>query len=280
MFDKSAIEQVQKSSAETVEAANKAATHAASNPYAPLVVIPDNHTIKTIDTEKHQPHRLRFRGHMGTNSIKEFVGYCTSAETENAKNFVSITAMRSNCILNFGTRTIPGHCDDTATLSLETTPEYAALTNIAREPKTQKIIAEWLEDWADFICCYDANNEKLELCAAVNSVRKITIDSAAKIESETQSFSETKSAFETIEANRDKSLPAWIYFTCIPYSEISERTYEARLSLITGDKIQLRLRIRQLDVHETEIREELASKLTEGFGEKIKTTVGSFTLAN
>jgi uncharacterized protein YfdQ (DUF2303 family) len=96
-------------------------------------------------------------------------------------------------------------------------------------------------------------------------VRRITIESLRKQESEEQSLSATRSALESVTASSKEPLPTTIFFKCQPYAELSERLFVLRLGITTGDKApSIVLRMVKPEEHAERMSEELASLLSAG----------------
>lgn len=271
MFDKSAIEQVQKASAESVEAYHQTIENACNSENMPFVALPESMRVQELNTEKYLTFRRRFRGTFTTTSIEDFVAYCLNNSDDNTVCFISDYTMNAKCILDIGNVAEPGHCVHKAELALEMTPEFRALLSICDSKQLQGPLAEWMEDWRDGLNCFDGDNNSIGTAQAIIGVRKITIESAKKQESEVQSFSAERSALESINANADGNRPHLLTFTCKPYEELSERTFEMRVAMHIEDNKapRIKLHIKQLAKHNQEMCDELASKLLGEFNDTI-----------
>lgn len=124
---------------------------------ADAVALPENFRIH--DLEKFNLNRFRFRGSLSTASIDDFTRYSKDLADEGTRCFIDADNMRAVSVLNLGTIDEPGHADNTATLKLKKTAPFSALLSVNGERNSQKSLAEWIEDWADYLVGFDANGE-------------------------------------------------------------------------------------------------------------------------
>ncbi len=224
-----------------------------------VVALPDHYS--THDLEKFLPRRRRARGRMSTTAMRDFVAYSLVHREPNATIFIDATKMRAVGVLNLGTPNDPGHADNLAVLELEQTAAYKALLQARIGHKSQATLAEFLEDWPDAVQAF-ANSEQIPAPKAIGAIRKITIESLRKLESEEQQLSSTRSAFESVAATSTEKLPTHLYFRCVPYAGLTERTFVLRLAIHTGDKApQLSLRIINEELHSEQMAQELCDLL-------------------
>lgn len=243
-----------------------------------VIALPEN--FKTHDLESYLPHRRRARGEMLTSSIFSFSEYASTHATEGASVFVDPDAMRAKAVLNLGTSEIPGHADNMAIYAPDKTAAYSALLAITRQPQKQSDMAEFLEDWPDLIECFnDAGPVNIKQATA--AVRKITIDSARRIESEEQQLGATRSAFESVQASSKEPLPTTIYFKCTPYADLSERVFVLRLGVLTGEKApSIVLRVVKAEQHKEEMATELSKLVAEALAGDLPVLIGTYTRKN
>lgn len=220
------------------------------------------------DLEKYMPTRRRLRGNMTTPVVTDFCSYATKNAEDGATIFIDPDKMSAVAVLNFGTPDVPGHTDNTVTLELKRTAAYDAMRKIATgNALAQVSIAEFLEDWADCISCFNESGE-MQIGKAVASVRKITINELKKTEIEVKQLSASKSAFESVQADSASDpLPTTIRFKCKPYSSLPERDFDMRLGVLTSnDKPAINLRIIKVEEHEEQMAEELSQCIVAELG--------------
>lgn len=266
-MEKAAVELIQKTAGITeVLAAAKSVT-----PDSPMVVLPDGYQL--TDLESAMPYRRSYRGSFSTDSVVDYIEYIKLFDVEGSKCFISSTCMTAKTIFDMGDVLKPGHCEHKAGLSLAKTAAFEAVLDLNGSRLDQKDLAEWIEDWRDFIEAEDTTGDPLTAAAAAQAVRKITIEASRKMESEVGDFSENMSALEKIEAKSSLAMPAWLRFTCKPYNDLSEITLNLRLSIMTGgDKPAFRVRISQLEAIKENITEEFKQLIIEKLKkEKCKT---------
>jgi uncharacterized protein YfdQ (DUF2303 family) len=237
----------------------------------PKLLVPDN--FRFIDIESALDNRTRFRGCFGTEDITSFVDYVSQYVGEetplypNAQVFIDDYSMAAKAILNVGDLVIPGHCDHTATLRIPKTAAYKALLTACERRSGQQELSDFIEDWKDRITVDGISGEQMNLAVAINAVRTVTVERVREIESSIDQFENSASVSEREAAKNKKDLPAYINFTCVPFSGLSEVTFKIRVSMLTGDaRIAFCLRI----VGEEEHNE----KISDEFKQKIKTNLG------
>lgn len=249
------------------------------------IPLPEN--VKVESLERFMPTRRRYRGSMTTTQIDQFAEYANSlaAETLTSEGhkattvpcFVDPENMTSKVFFDLGTIDQPGHGDHTARLELPRTAAFKELLGMNGQPLDQKGLAEWLEDWAPQLQVTADNGEPLNLPAAVGAVRRITIGATSETTSEESTFGGRRSAMSEIEARNKDTLPAFIEFTCEPYHGLDERTFRLRVSLITGEKPRLVMRIVRLEHHQEEMANEFRERLIHSLdGNLVDTFVGTF----
>ncbi len=264
-MDASAIKQLQES--QSIENANKEIPGDLNHQ---LIALPED--FKLHNLEGYHAVRFRFRGAFSTTSIDAFAGYAREVITQQSPCFIDAKAMNAKLIFNF---TDKGHCDNTGFVALEKTAAYVALLKIAGARSTQKEIAEFIEDWRNCLVARSeptAENpagEIIPIVRVIGAIRKISIEAIAKSESEVRNFGATQASMESIDVKSADMPPAFLSFTCEPYSGLPIRTFDLRLSVITDRAPALILRI----VREEQVSEEMAKE----FKAIIETKVSDIT---
>ncbi|MCO1336640.1 YfdQ family protein [Microbulbifer sp. OS29] len=278
-MDQSAVKEIQKSQAiATIDAA----IHG-KQLEKPVLAAPAD--FKLHNLEGYLPGRTRFRGAMRTIVLLDFISYSLDHRKDNdSACFVDPASMSAETIFNLGTDAKPGHADFSAKVNLVKTAEYKALLDINGHKLSQKQLAEFLEDYAENIVCYSPAGEVIPITEAVAAVRRLTIESSRKEDYEVQEFKSSRSDLENIEARSEKVLPAGFKFECTPYNDLSLRTFDLRLSVITGREAPaLSVRIKRLESVQEDMGRELETKLSDAFSaedtseQKIETYIGSFS---
>lgn len=244
----------------------------------PAIVLPNDFKVSSL--ENLQEGRFRFRGEMKTTSISDFVKYSIkNAIEEGVSCFIDADEMSAKTIFNIGTIGEPGHADNTALVKLKQTAPFSALLKIDGVKYRQKELAEWLEDWRDYLMAFDAEGNVLDIKQAISAVRRITIESTRSAEHEDHDFSAKRSVLENVEARSKDVMPTAFQFTCSPYDELKERSIKLRYSVLTGGDVPtLVLRIVQLENLEEQIAQEFLNLLCDEFDEsEIETFIGKFS---
>ena len=275
MFTKDSIEAL--TQAESISAANAALTVAPSNGEA-VIALPDSFDVH--DLEQYLPTRRRLRGSMTTPVLADFAVYTIDHKEAGATVFVGADNMQAVAVLNLGTPDEPGHGDNRAVLAPPKTAAFAALLAIASGiQKKQTDVAEYLEDWAPLIRCENEAGEDIAVKHAAAAVRKITIEGTRRQESSEQQLSAARSTFEQVKATGTDHLPVLIDVTCEPYLGLDARTFGLRMSIVTGDKPSLVLRVVMREQHDEEMAHELALLVRGALtGSDVPVLVGSYSL--
>lgn len=271
MFNEKAIQEIAK--AQAIAAANTAVfeRHGADGIFA----LPADFTVH--DLEKHLPTRRRARGCMTTAVVKDFANYAENHAESGACVFVDQDNMQARAVLNLGTPAEPGHADNVAVLQPTKTAAMAAMMFLNGRGLAQNTAAEFFEDWPAQCRFFNDNSAEITAPKAIAAIRKITIESMRKLESEVGQLSASKSAFENVKASSGADpIPTIIYFTCEPYAGLQSREFVLRLGILaSGDKPAISLRIVNLEQHQEEMAKELADKVKDAMGD-MPVLVGSY----
>ena len=271
------IEAVRESQA--ITAAQSAMSDALSTDDS-VVALPNE--FKTHDLEKYQSTRRRMRGIFSTAYILPFAEYTKAYGDLGATVFVNAANMSARAVLDLGTTAHPGHADNTASLKLESTAAFAALTNLNARALRQATAAEFFEDWsnhAELSFFHDA--DPLTTKQAIAAIRSITIEQARKVDSEEQQLSASRTAFESVKASSKETLPTLIYFTTKPYPELQPRQFVLRLGVNTGDSTPtITMRVQNMEQHTEEMGAELVALISAHFGDGLPVLMGSYAKAD
>lgn len=271
MFDKEAIEALAegaaiKQAAETIHMAT-ADTGAAALP----------ERFRIHDLEGYKPNRRRARGAMTTSAVADFAKYVEMHAEEGAAVFVDQDTMTATAVLNLGTPLDPGHADNRAVCKAKITAAFEALKEVATgRGLTQTIVAEFFEDWAGCLTFFK-DGQSVTPPKAIAAIRKLTIESLRKLESEEKSLSASRSTFENVQATSADPIPTTIYFNCEPYFGLGERNFVLRLSVITsGEKPSIGLRIVKMEEHAQEMAQDYARLVTCSVSSEVPVLLGSY----
>ncbi|HBS2468266.1 TPA: DUF2303 family protein [Klebsiella pneumoniae] len=243
----------------------------------PTAVLPAGTGIESL--ERFSSERFRFRGAMETTSIDDFVRYSSgyAKEDEKARCFIDADNMLARSIFNIGTLDNPGHADNVASIKLKKTAPFRALLSINGDHLNQKQIAEWLEDWSEYLLAFDADGGSMSIANAAQAVRRVTIQKTNAADHEDGDFRGKKTLMESIEASSKDVMPAAFEFKCVPYEGLGERRFSLRNSLLKSSDPVFVLRISQLEAQEEAIANEFRDLLIGKFdGKPVETFIGTF----
>lgn len=223
------------------------------------------HDVKIQSLEGLMVNRSRYRGTFASHLIAEFASY--AATFPGGATFVDQDKVSARAFFNLGTTEEPGHGDHYADVKLQATAPFLAFRAVVTKQLSQKALAEWMEEWAPYLTAFDGAGITLHFGQAVAAVRRITIGAKKEITTSQGDFSASRTGFEQIEARSEEQLPAGFRFESAPYHGLDSRSFELRLSVITGDEPRLVLR----DVRFEEAQEAIAQE----FADKLKTALKS-----
>lgn len=258
------------------------ATHAAANgkpldTFVHAALVPDQYRVQVL--EHLHSMRSRFRGELKTQSFRDFCKYVAEHMGDDTPSgFVDADAMACQVLFNLGDIGDPGHGDDSATLTLKPTAAFNALRQIVGKTLKQSQLAEWMEDWHDFLEVRDTTGTIMPTAVAVQKVRTITLKAMAERTSSESNFSASRSSMDSIEAAHAEQQPADLLFTTPPYDGLGRRDFKLRLSIITGDTPLLKVRWVMQEQQEEEMAQEFKERLTAEIGGLCTLTVGTFAI--
>lgn len=224
--------------------------------HTPALVVASRDGISIENIEHLQAGRARFRGTYSASTISDFTSYCAHRALD-PTIFLDAQAGSATAFFNLGDEKQPGHADDRATLKLRPTSPFAAVSDLSRTQFTQRQLADWLEDWSDFVKPFYGEEVRGTLANAIAAVRSIEIKAGSNVSHDDRDFGATRSALEQIEARAKEAtlqLPSGFIFTCEPYDGFESVEFRLRLSVTPSDPPKLSLRVIGLD----EARERIA----------------------
>lgn len=270
-LSKEAIEHIeQKAIAVSEKQTDQAADH-------PFRIVPTGMSIESI--EQFMFTRNQFRAKMETESIDDFIKYFKDYEGDNC--FINAENMAAKSIFDLGTTSEPEHCKHKASLSLKKTAAFKAVNRLSGNQFSQRELADWLEEWHDFVIPLEDNTEKkpMAMAMAIASIRKLTIESKQKSDHEERNFSTRKTAMSEIEAKSEDGLPGYFQFKCVPYDGLEERTFDIRIGIKTSHETPyFSLRVMREESIAEELAKEFKEILTKNLPEDTSTYIGSLAV--
>lgn len=240
-------------------------------------VVSAEHSIASI--ERHLPLRARFRTQVETKVIDDFVAL-TTEKKDVAQCFIDTDRMTAKSIFNLGDEDQPGHGDHWVRLEMEKTVEYTEVLKIDGKGLDQTAMAEWLEDWVEFLTPVYSSDVEKDMKKAIIAIRNVKIDAGKTVTSSVQTFAAEQSEVEKIQAKgaNDAPLPEGFIFKCISYHGLQVIQIPLRVSMITsGREPAFKMRIVKQDQIQHHIVEEFRDLLAEKLS-TIKVTIGTVSL--
>lgn len=234
------------------------------------------------DLEAFLPQRRRQRGTFATAYVAPFCQYAQVHADKGATVFVDAGEMTAHAALDLGSIEAPGHVDHHARLQLKSTAAFDALMTFTGRTHKQQAVAEWLEDWAPHVGLeFFHGTESITMGQALAAVRRITIESARKVDSEQQQLSANRTAFESVQATSKDPMPTIIYVRTQAYADLAERLFVLRLAIHTGDSVPtLALRIQNMEQHTEDMGRELAELVSKTIGGAMPVLLGKYSKAS
>lgn len=266
MLSKEAIQQLQ----------NDATAHdilTASKGYA--TAIPKEYHL--ISLECYQDAPVRFNGYFATGSIADFIRYANDNRQGDSALFVDQKENAAELIVDHGTHGAPKHGAHRARLQVKGTAAYRALHGINGCRHAQQALAEWIEEWGEYLTAEDADGESMTIAQATAAIRKIEIKGSSERQFEEEENSRKISAMEKVEAKMRGQQPKTLRFTCIPFEGFEPIQAEIRLNVIAGkDAPQIATRIIRLEALEEGINQQFKRILADGIP-SVATYIGTFS---
>lgn len=260
----------------------------------PAIILRDSDGNQFIASIEHlQPYRSRFRGTFRTNSLQDYARYVTSRG--DGEGFIDSAALAATTIFdlhvttdgapngNPAIATYFGHAEHRAILKLDQTSAFAALNRVVGAKFTQKGIAEWIEDWFDFLAADypdstdPVGNDPQRMRQALTALRKVKVKATGESVHTDKDFGASRSALEDIEASSDVGLPRGFRFTCQPCEDLPSRDFYLRLGILPdAEKPLFHLRWAKRDTDIEAIGQAFKSTLRDAIGDKATMLIGSF----
>ena len=223
----------------------------------PAIALPDNYKVSSL--EVFQEHRNYFRAGFSTTHITSFASYYAGMDSAPVV-YVDPSKMTAACIYDIGTIEKPGHCTHASRVELLKAPAFREFEHIAGGEITQRRAAEFIEDWAPFINAFDEEGKEILAKNLVATIRRITVESLANVDSSVGNYAQSKSTIQSVEAKSSAgSLPAVIVLTVVPYAGLPEYEFNFRMTIKTEDSIGLIFR----RIREEEDSEKIADSFVE-----------------
>lgn len=264
MFDQSAIQQL--TQAEATVAANNALQHAMGGGKSVAALHED---FKIQDLEQYLPLRNRARNEFSTPYVADFAQYVSQHRELGCTIYVNAEEMKAKAVLNQGTPEEPGHGDNTAFAVLRKTAAYAALRTLTGRHRSQKELAEWIEEWRDHIKAQDKELAEINIGHVVSGIRSVSIEQINNSTSSVEALSAERSEMESVSAKakgENATIPAFLVLKTRPYKELEERTFYVRVSILTSERTPtFALSILGQEIHEEEMAEQFAEVVRKSF---------------
>jgi uncharacterized protein YfdQ (DUF2303 family) len=246
-----------------------------------VMALPDDYQLR--DLEPFNEGRRRFRGVMQTQSLADFTDYAKRRIAEDGAAtpaiFIDSENMRARAFFNIGTTMAPGHCDDSADLSLKATAALCAMRDVVRDRMSQKTLAEWLEDWGAHVMPVQAEGEEyITLAQAIAAIRRITVSAQTASESTVSNFRSSSAKLDSVDVTSRDRLPVAFDFVCVPFPGLPSRIFRLRLSVITGnDKPALALKVIRREEHDEAMAQDFKAAIAAELNtHSVALTVGTF----
>jgi|GEM_PF-4910863 uncharacterized protein YfdQ (DUF2303 family) len=251
MMDNTAIQEIQK--AHTTESLNRELVGMTAIK-EPLIGVPNDFKIQNL--ERYLPTPVRKRGRMETDSINDFTQFVIDHKNEHSACFVNTELMSASAILNYGSVKTPGHCDFVSSLTLTKTPDYIELININDTKKTQRALAEWIEEYSDILSFFDASDNEITIVKAITAVRNVKENASQETTSSVGNFNESRGVLAKASMETD-NLPAFIKVDITAYNDLSPREFITRVSY-HRETSTFSMRVIRIDKHKEEMAKEFA----------------------
>lgn len=238
--------------------------------------------VRVHDLEKFSPKKRRMNGNFATTSLLALAQFAEatikqSNEIDNPSCFIGNKG-NAKLIFNFGDMKNPLHQDLNASIQLNQTPVFVAMSNLKDESITQRTLAEFIEDFNNYVVALDKDGNEINQKVAISSIRDMSIESQRSVSQSSEDYKDTSSAFASVEAKFKAATPAYLKFDIPAFNEIDNKVFIFRISVITSDdKIKLVLRCPKWDEVIESINIEFQERLAEILGPLgVETFIGNW----
>lgn len=229
---------------------------------APFAAVPPGYTLESLAAFR--VNADHFEETYQTNDIESFAEYCTEYMAERV--FIKAESMTADVVFDSGTPDSPLHRKHKAKLVLKRTPLYNAVTSMdARREISQRDLADWMQDWRNEIMPFDGNGDAIEVRRAVQAIRNFSIQETKKSDHVEETLKASRSAFASIEATSNNSLPDIIVAKGEPYLGLPPIDMTLRVKYLLDDPPEFRLTLVRPDVLEQEIARSFVAVLRQTF---------------
>ncbi|KFA99444.1 DUF2303 family protein [Vibrio sp. ER1A] len=223
-----------------------------SNTKSTIIALPNDYVMK--DLEEFKTHRDSFRGTFKTGLITEIAKYAKVYSAEGSAAFVDVDFMSAEITFDIGTVELPLHQRHTAKCALKKTAPFKTLLGVNGHKMDQRQIAEWLEDYSEYLTPISGGENPLDMTQAITALRELNFERVSGSDRAVSNFASSQSEYEreAVTTKGELVIPDGFVFECVPYQGLASRKFEMRLSIIKNEI--LILRIKRLE----EIQEEMA----------------------
>ena len=213
-----------------------------ANTKSSLIALPHDYVLQNM--EKFNAFRDELRGKFETSLITEFTKYAKIYAAEGSAAFVNVDSMTAVAIFDIGTTEQPLHQRHKSSCALKKTAPFKTMLSVDGQRFDQRGLAEWLEDYAEYITPYGDDGEAIDIKKAVEAIRTLKFEHTRGSEREVQNFAASQSEYEKMATMTKDSLviPAGFRFDCIPYQGLESRTFDMRLSIIKNEVLSIRIK--------------------------------------
>lgn len=273
-LDESAIEAI-KQSQTTVEC--EAVLSDALRKNRTSIIVPNGFNV--VNIENMYLSKLRARGTMKTSDFASFFDYCKRYGSKESPVFVDIeSGMLAKAIFNFGPESLnDGHCDNVAELTLKIDPLFKAMCKLLSPAAvSQKTLAMFIEDYKDSVSGFDSEMEEISDARIISAIRSVTIETAGKMTSSVNSFKESKSSLESVDAT-SAYLPSFITVKTATHIGLQPIVFMLRVVIRLDDGAAPAFGLVAIQYEENMLASAdlLVNKLREGLGDW-KIMIGTF----
>lgn len=238
-MDSTAIEKIQQGQAELL--AKLQAELSNHSTQIPCMVMPHGFSIDSL--EGRMEFRARFRGVLKTRSPDNFQLYCERHDIGEQQSacFVSDKDLSAEAIIDLGEAGKAGHCDHRALLQLPYSPEYNAMMNIESEHCSQRVLAEWVEEWRHLVTFFKSiedleANKPIPMASAISAIRTMELENRSTGTKVEGHHASSMSVLEAQELKNAKEFPTIMRVTCSPAEELQERDFIFRISVVNSSR--------------------------------------------
>lgn len=246
---------------------------------APALLAPAGNVIHSL--ERYLPRPAQMRATFTTSHIGDFCRYIKHQAPDGSESICTVDARAAEAfaVIDYGEHESPRWGLHRAHLKLKESEAFKAVKALAGQPREQRKITDWLEDWRDIIQPR-RDGEDMDIVRAISAIRHVRMESGSDAEHKESDFGGSRSLSARVEAKSGAGeLPGEFIVRTPVYHGPAPREIHVRMALRTGaEKPLFSLRIVGHESLMDSVGEEIELEITGRLADRVHCYLGSVDL--